>query len=556
MPTGAEALVRTLEAHDVEHVFGVCGDTSIGFYRALADLNHELTHVLARDERSAGYMADAYARLSNRPGVCEGPSGGGATYLLPGIAEANDSAVPLVSLNTNVPVRYRGRGVLTELDQERLFDPVSAWTDTADHPNHVPRLLRQAFRTATTGRPGATHVSFPLDVLNRGTDERIYAEEPYTRYPAHRPPPTNGQIDRAAELLAESDRPVIVAGGGIHTSRAWDEVGTLAKTISVPVAQTLTSAGCLGDHPYSIGVVGENGGSEYANQIIGEAETLVLLGTAVESVWTSKWSRPEDGEKTIIHVDIDPETIGRNYETELAIPADLRTTVRQLIDRIESAEKWSREAIEARREEWRKPYVDRFDADDFPLRPERVVGGAAEVLDEDAVLVSDPGTSCPYFAALYPFSKQGRHWVTPRAHGALGYTIPGLVGAHYARPDSQIIGFTGDGSVGMSVGELETIGRLGIPVTVVVLNNASFSGIEAGQRSYCDFSFGVDFEGLDYAAIAEQFGLTGFRVDEAAEYETVLQDAVDMDKPALVDLPTRPLPELEDTPVDWLSPDE
>jgi len=556
MATGAETLVRSLEAHGVGPVFGVCGDTSVGFYRALAEMDHDLEHVLVRDERSASFAADAYARLSGRPGVCEGPSGGGATYLLPGLAEADDSNVPVVGINTTVPVRYRGRGVLTELDQPGLFETVTTWNASVDHPDLVARMVRQAFARATAGAPGATHLSFPMDALDGDTDEPAYADDATTTYPAHRPTPDPGRIERAAELLAGSECPVAVAGGGVYSSGASEALRELAERVGMPVATTLTGAGCIGDSPLSIGVVGENGSREYANEMVREADALLLLGTAVESVWTSKWSDPPDGEKRVVRVDVDAGAIGRNYRTEVALPGDLRETLRELGDAVGADEAWDPAEIRRRHAEWVAPYEAAFDSGEFPIRPERMVAGAARVLDDDAVIVSDPGTSCPYFAALYPFETVGRNWITPRAHGALGYTIPGLVGAHYARPDATLVGFTGDGSVGTSAGDLETLARLDLPVTVVVVNNGSFSWIEAGQRNAGEFSFGVEFDGVDYAGLAGNFGLSGFRVESADADEGTLREAVETEGPALVDLPTRPIASIENVPVDWLEPGE
>jgi acetolactate synthase-1/2/3 large subunit len=556
MPTAAERLVRSLEAHDVEYVFGVCGDTSVGLYRTFRELDHDVEHVLARDERSAAYMADAYARLSGKPGVCEGPSGGGATYLIPGIVEANDSSVPVVGLNTTTPVRYRGRGVLTELDQDRLFEPLTKWNASVDHPDAVARSVRRAFREATTGRPGAVHLSLPMDVLDGETDAAVYAAADATGYPAHRPRPESARLDRAAEAIAGSDRPVIVAGGGVHSSRAWTELREFAEHAGVPVAETLTSVGCIGDSPYSIGVVGENGGREYADRILAEADTLLLCGTAVESVWTRKWSRPADRAKRIVHADVDAASIGRNYGADVALAGDLRATLDALLDRVPAGEAWAADRLADAHEEWLAEYAAAFDAAEFPIRPERMVADAADVLDDDAVLVSDPGTSCPYLAALYPFAEPGRHFLTPRAHGALGYAIPGVVGAQLARPDATIVGFTGDGSVGTCLGELETIARLDLPVTIVVVNNGSFSWIEAGQRSYADFSFGVDFDDTDFASVAEELGIAGYAVEGADGYADALREAVALDGPALVDLPTRPLPTIDNVPVDWLEPDE
>ncbi len=559
MPDGATQLVASLEAHDVEYVFGVCGDTSVGLYRTLAEADTPVTHVLARDERSASFMADAYARLSGRPGVCEGPSGGGATYLVPGLAEANDSCVPVVGLNTTTPVRYRGRGVLTELDQTGLFGTVTKWNASADHPDQVPRLVREAFRQATAGRPGATHLSLPMDTLAGESDGEAYAPERTRRCPADRPRPDPDRLDRAAALLRSAAAPLVVAGGGVHTSRAWSQLREFAETAGVPVAGTLTSAGCLGDSPYWAGVLGENGGRAYANDLRDGADLLVLAGTAVESVWTEKWSRPPDRAVDIVHIDIAAESVGKNYETDVAVPADLRVALSALTERVRAGgprECVDAASLRARHEAWIEPYAARFGADDFPLRPERLVAGAQDVLEDGAVIVSDPGTSCPYFAALYEFTEPGRHWVTPRAHGALGYALPGIVGAHYARPDAQVVGFTGDGSLGTCLGELETLARLELPVTLVVVNNGSFSWIEAGQRNFADFAFGVEFGSADYAAVAEQLGVAGFRVSAADEYETALATAVETDGPALVDVPTAPLPDIEDVPVDWLEPGE
>jgi acetolactate synthase-1/2/3 large subunit len=557
MPDGATQLVRSLAAHDVSHVFGVCGDTSVGLYRALAGTETDITHVLARDERAASFMADAYARLSGRPGVCEGPSGGGATYLLPGLAEANDSCVPVVGLNTTTPVRHRGRGVLTELDQTALFAPVTKWNASADHPDRVPGLVREAFRRATAGRPGATHLALPMDTLASDCDAAVYGDERATRCPATRPHPEPAALDRAADRLRHAERPVIVAGGGVHISRAWGELRRFAASTETPVAATLTGAGCIGDSPWAVGVVGENGGRTYVNEMVADADLLLLAGTAVESVWTAKWSRPPDRTTTLVHVDVDAASIGKNYETDVAVAGDLRVALAGLLDRLDgSLGAWDVDDLRRREAAWREPYAARLDADDFPLRPERIVADTNAILDADAVLISDPGTACPYFASLYEFTDPGRHWITPRAHGALGYAVPGVVGAHYARPAATIVGFTGDGSLGTCLGSLETLARLDLPVTVVVVNNDSFSWIEAGQRNFADFSFGVDFGSADYAAIAEELGLAGFRVDSAAGYGEALAEAVAHDGPALVDVPTTPLPAIDDVPVDWLEPGE
>ena len=221
MPSdGATQLVRSLAAHDVEHVFGVCGDTSIGLYSVFDELDTDVEHLLMRDERGASFAADAYARFSGKPGVCEGPSGGGATYLLPGLAEANDSFVPVVGLNTTIPVRYRGRGLLTEFDQAALFETVTKWNASVDHPEQVPRKVREAFRQATAGRPGAVHLSFPMDTLSGESDADVYPDVRAKTCPANRPHPRrNGSTTRSPSSGTRSDRSSSWAGASTRRAR-------------------------------------------------------------------------------------------------------------------------------------------------------------------------------------------------------------------------------------------------------------------------------------------------------------------------------------------------
>jgi acetolactate synthase-1/2/3 large subunit len=417
-------------------------------------------------------------------------------------------------------------------------------------------MLGQAFRKATAAPLGVTHLSLPMDVLDSTVPEPATTEISSSVYPRFRVDPEEEAVHDALGLLESSSAPVIVVGGGVHSSRAWNELREFAEHLGIPVAQTLTSCGCIGDSPYSIGVVGENGYRDYANTIVGEADVVLLFGTAVESVWTSKWARPDDATQAIIHVDINPDRIGLNYQTDVSILGDLRKTLVALMDGLEERTYWESTDLDRRHQLWLETYKPHFTSSVFPLRPERMVADTQHVLDDDAIIVSDPGTSCPYFAALYDFPTVGRNWLTPRAHGALGYTIPGVIGAHYARPDTQIIGFTGDGSFGTSVGDLETMARENLPVTIVVVNNAAFSWIEAGQQSYAEYSFGVDFSPMNYADIARGFGLSAHRIESPAEYETALAQAVTSDSPVLIDLPVEPLPNLDHTPVDWLEPDE
>src|SRR6476646_5460274 len=229
--TGADAVVEMLKAHGVEVIFGLCGDTSLPLYDALAR-SGSMRHILTRDERHAAYMADGYARVSGKVGVCEGPSGGGATYILPGLVEANESSIPVLAINTDVSVSSRGRFTLTELDQKNLFKPLTKWNAVLDRSVDIPRIFRTAFEEMTTGRPGSTHIALPFDVQN-GPVERsdVHADPTLGRFPSRRTQPDPFFVELAAKLLRASKNPVFIVGGGVILSRAESELSELSEKL-------------------------------------------------------------------------------------------------------------------------------------------------------------------------------------------------------------------------------------------------------------------------------------------------------------------------------------
>jgi acetolactate synthase-1/2/3 large subunit len=250
--SGAEAFVRMLELNGVTHLFGLCGDTSLPFYDALVRLEHGIQHVLTRDERSAAYMADGYARVSGRVGVCEGPSGGGATYILPGIVEANESSIAVLAITSDISVTSRGRFTLTELDQEALFKPLTKHTQVIDRAPQIPQAIRTAFSRMTTGRPGAAHLGLPLDVQREigVTADDLWAVPGGGMFPSVRTAPEPSAVEAAAAALAGCERVLILCGGGPINAGATDELRRLAELLACPVATTVSGKGTLADsHP-------------------------------------------------------------------------------------------------------------------------------------------------------------------------------------------------------------------------------------------------------------------------------------------------------------------
>ncbi|MEM9141214.1 MAG: thiamine pyrophosphate-binding protein, partial [Pseudomonadota bacterium] len=463
--TGAEAMVRLLEGHGVDHIFGLCGDTSLPFYDALARLDHGMTHVLTRDERHAAYMADAYARLTGRVGVCEGPSGGGATYIAPGLVEANESSVPVLAITTDVATTSAGRYPLTELDQEALFRPLTKWNGVLNDAAALPRTVRRAFREMTTGRPGSAHLALPFDVQKAPVPEaEIWADPAFGLFPAL----PMVQSDRDADIggfvaaLLSAKAPVVICGGGVVLSGAEAELQRLAEALDLPIATTVSGQGAIAEtHPNAVGVVGSNGGRPGTRALVDGADCVLFIGCRAGSVTTERWRSPPP-DATVLHIDADPGVIGASYPTRHAILGDARAVLNDVLAAIGPDPGigfgGAARAADARaaKEAGFRPLADGREA---PIRPEQVIDALNRLTPPETIVCADPGTPCPYFSAYWTIRRPGRTFITNRAHGALGYALGAAVGAAFARPGTPVICATGDGSFAMSVGEFETLCR-------------------------------------------------------------------------------------------------
>jgi len=558
---GAEAVVRMLQLYGVRHIFGLCGDTSLPFYDALYKMEHGITHVLTRDERSAAYMADGYARVSGRPGICEGPSGGGATYLLPGLVEANESCVPVLGITSDVPVLSRGRYPLTELDQDSLYRPLTKWNTVCDRVEQIPQALRSAFREMTTGRPGTAHIGLPFDVMKQNVDPAdLWAQHGHERCPAWRYTADAAAIDAAAQALLAARVPVFICGGGVITSGAMDVLEKLVTALDAPVCTTVSGKGSLSEaHPLCAGVVGANGGVIPTRQVVQRADLVVFVGCRAGSTTTEHWKYPSR-DIPIVHIDVDPSVISANYNTAHGLVGDARLVLEALLSRVSEAGQRrttggsDARAIVARSRQAKFDAFNRLAAESVrPIRPERVLAELQRVLPRDAIVVADPGTPCPYVSAYYELREPGRHFITNRAHGALGYAMSAATGAWFAQPHKKCVALMGDGSFGFSVGELETVVRHKVPLLMIVFSNAAYGWIKASQKaSYGRRYFSVDFDRTDHALIARGYGVESWRVEDPDALGAVLREAAEHDGPALVDVIAQSLEEAAAPVLQWM----
>ena len=558
---GAGALVRMLQEYDVKHIFGLCGDTSLPLYDALATLDHGIQHILTRDERSAGYMADAYARVTYKVGVCEGPSGGGATYLLPGLVEANESSIPVLGITSDVPVTSRGKFPLTELDQQALYRPLTKWNTTIDLAEQIPSAVRNAFRAMTTGKPGSAHICLPHDVQKHPVAASdIWAQKEHSQYPSQRYVANDEDIEKATKEILSAKFPVLICGGGVINSGAEKVLQNIAELLNIPVCTSVSGQGSLADtHPLNVGVVGANGGVMATREVVNSADLVFFITCRAGSTTTENWRFPN---KTIpiIHLDVDPETIGANYPTKVSLVGDAKLTLEQLYSRLKS-NIHSRvngcmdgKAIVAKAKVLKfEPFLKLANSNDIPILPERIVHTLNKLLPKDAIVCADPGTPCPYFSAYFQSEISGRHFITNRAHGALGFAMSAAIGAAVGKPQSKCVAVMGDGSFGFTVGELETITRYKLPILMIVISNSVYGWIKESQKSgYDERYYSVDFSRTNHAKVAEAYGVRSWSVDDPQKLEAILKAAIECGEPALVDIISQPLQDAAAPVSQWM----
>jgi acetolactate synthase I/II/III large subunit len=542
--SGADLLVESLAASGITTLFGVPGDTGVALYDALFRHQGQLRHVLARDERHAAAMADAYARSANRVGAVEVSSGGGSTYVIGGLGEAFAASVPVLVISTDVHTGSRGSGALTEIDQVALFSAVTKWRQVVPDAASIPKAVAAALAEATTGRPAPVALIIPEDVL----DQRVPAGDrtpaaDRTRLPLRRPSADADLVQQAARLLRDSSRPAVLAGSGVHVSGAWAELEELAAGCGVPVATTIHGKGTLAEtSPWSLGVAGANGGRPQANDYLRRADFVLMIGTRANATDTNSRACVGPGVPTA-SIDIDAQRCGRNYPDGIRLVGDAGTVLRQLVEASPAGVPAHREGLAERvrqlAEAARRPAPSGAErsARRERLSPAQVVAVTREVVGGECTVVADPGTPTPNVAAYWQTARAGRSVIIPRGHGPMGYAIPAAIGVALARPGSPVVSFTADGSFAMSCGELETAARLALPVIYVQFTNHSLGWIKMLQHLYFDRRyFGVEPGPIDAVAVAQAAGVPGVRVASLDEYAGVLGEALASGRPLYIDV--------------------
>ncbi|NIO07460.1 MAG: hypothetical protein GTO40_05440, partial [Deltaproteobacteria bacterium] len=503
-------------------------------------------------ETSAGLMAYGYARISGKPGVMT-LNRPGTMNVIMALTEAWNSSVPIVVLMEALAKSSEGKNALYEQDQIGMVKPVSKWIGDITDMTKAPEILRKAFRMATTGRPGPV----VLNIRGMGAifseqhhiDVEPFIEREYSNFPAMRIPPEPGQVKKVVDLLSHAGRPCVIAGGGVNLSRAWDALKELAELGGFPVATTISGKGAFPEkHPLSAGptgavVGGWLGRGRVSEKIVKGSDVVLLVGTRTNEMATSRWSVPDPGSK-IIHIDIDPKEIGRNYQTQVAVNADARLALEAIVQELRKNSfqpKVARETeIKKLLADWREDNAPQTNSNAIPIHPARLLREVNEFIGPDTILVSD-GSSPFMWATSHTFVESGSTFISPRGTGAIGTGLPMAIGAKLAAPNKKVICFEGDGGIMCGIiSELEVAARYNIPIVVVVFNNGTYLLEKNHMKDYAlcrEMNF---MPGLNFANIAREFKCEGIRVEKPDEIRPALQKGLESGKPTLVDVALDP----------------
>ena len=550
----SKQLVRYLENRGVEHIFGLCGHTNIAFLTELG--KSSIRFVNSRHEQVAAHAADGYARAKKKVSVALCHVGPGLTNAATGVATAALDSIPMVVIAGDVPSHYYGKHPHQEInlhadaDQIDIYRPFVKRAWRVDRPDLLPEIMDKAFHLAESGRPGPVLVSVPMDIFSSEIETALF--DRVSANAAHYAKPSLDEplAERIISLLLEARRPVFYVGGGILGADAATELAQLVEHLGIPVAHSLMGKGALpDDNPFTLGMTGF-WGTQFINDACRNADLILALGTRFCEADCSSWE-PEYTfaipPTRLIHIDIDPSEIGRNYPVEIGAIADLKQA---LIALNRAAIKLSpqarrnetlRDEIATYRAEFKKSNRAAELSDQFPMRPERILADVRAVLPRDAIITTDVGWNKNGVGQQFPIYTPGSV-LTPGGYATMGFGAPAAIGAKLACPDRVVVSLVGDGGFGQNPALLATAFEEDAAVVWIVMNNFAFGTIAGLQKAHFGTTTGTVFEkngapySPDYAAIARSYGIDGVRIESADQFKPALEAAIKANAPYVLDV--------------------
>lgn len=554
-------LVRYLEARGVEHIFGLCGHTNIAFLAAL-EKSEKIRFVNTRHEQIAAHMADGYARATKRAAVLLTHLSPGLANACTGVANAALDSIPLVVIAGDVPTHYFGKHPHQEVNlhadasQCEIYRPFCKRVWRVDSPQLFPEIIEKAFALAESGRPGAVLVDVPMDIFSREIDAELFDRVLRNVRPLAKPSLDEETAERIVGQLLAARTPLIYAGGGVLLADAAAELREFAEHLQLPVAHTLMGKGALpDDHPLILGMSGF-WGTRFINEKCRAADWIIGLGTRFSEADCSSW----EAEYTfnfpptqLIHIDIDPAEIGRNYPVAIGAVADLKQALKALLRAARKicspgvARPGLFDELAANRQAFAESNREWEDADDFPMTPQRILADLRRALPRDSYICTDVGWNKNGLAQQYPIYEPGSVF-TPGGFATMGFGSPAAVGVKIALKDKVVVALVGDGGWGQNPAVLATARECQVPVIWVIMNNHAFGTIAGLEKAHFDTTFATVFEvdgqtwSPDYAAIARAYGIEGITIEKADEFLPALQRAIALNQPVVIDVYMKNIP--------------
>jgi len=526
--TGAKAIVESLRREGVDIIFGYPGGAILPTYDALFD--SDIRHILVRHEQSAAHAADGYARATGRVGVCMATSGPGATNLITGIANAYMDSVPIVAFTGQVPRAMIGNDAFQEADIRGITMPIVKHSYLVQEASELPKIIKEAFYIASTGRPGPVLIDLPKDT----TTEEIEFEYPSEVMLRGYRPKLKGneqQIKRAAQVIASAKRPVLYVGGGAITSNAAEEVRMLAEKIGAPVTTTLMGTGAFpDDHPLALHMLGMHG-TKYANYAVQESDLLIAIGARFDDRVTGKMSSFAP-EAKVVHIDIDPAEIGKNVRVDVPIVGDCKLVLQSLLKYVGRC---NSEAWIERIQQWKKEFPLSYEYSDTIIKPQYVVESIYRAC-KDAIIVTEVGQNQMWANQFFTYTEP-RTFLSAGGLGPMGYGFPAAIGAKLGRPEKVVFDIAGDGSFQMNSHELATAVKSDVPVIVAILNNGYLGMVRQWQELFFGRRYAETCveSSVDFAKLAEAYGALGLRAERPSEVNDVLDEALRSNRPTVID---------------------
>lgn len=556
--TGGEAIAEMLRLYGAQFIFGIGGFQLLPFYDAICRAgNRQPRHIPVNDERTGAFAADAYARITGKIGFCDGTLGPGATNLATGLVEAATAGIPLVALIGDANRDHAGKNMTQETRQAEILTPIAKELIRVERGHRIPELLRRAFLTASSGRPGPVVVNVPEDVAHNKWDLRqdeFYVDPSTMSIPARRIRPDANELKKAAALMRQAARPVLLVGGGIHLSGAYAELRALVEALNIPAGHTMSGKGALPcTHPLCVNLFGRY--DRTANDLIRNADLLIAVGYKFGEISTTRYTLIPKGVK-IVHIDISPEEIGKHQRVEIGLWADAKSALSDLLEELRDdapRQKNGRQGyfaeIQQKKKEWFEKNRERLTSNERPINVARLCHELTKVIPQNGILLADGGFAAHWTGLLYDTPAAGRAFVANRGNASIGYGVPGGIGAQLAAGDAPVVVITGDGGFNMAMGDLETAIRERIPVTYVIVNNAAFGYVKGLQYALFQGRYqSSDLKEMNYARIAQEMGAHGIRVEDPDDLAVALREGIaERSLPSVIDVvvtrdPARMLP--------------